>query len=234
MIVAAPPAAPDILIDLPDPPTPILYWSDTHFGHARIIAHCARPFRSVDEMDRRLRAAQAEADASGAMIIHAGDIGTDNWEARAPGAPTLPWASRHVALCGNHDVGVGFVEPGRRAGSWAGWYGRLLGDPARDQWHRYGIILTDRLDGARVRVLVTHAPSPNLFGCAWNVHGHLHDNWDRAPEAHAAAYPWMVGETRYLNASVERTGYRPRGLGWLVEGRGEGARASTLRHEDRQ
>ena len=32
----------------------IYYTADLHLGHANVIRHCDRPFRSVDEMDEAL------------------------------------------------------------------------------------------------------------------------------------------------------------------------------------
>lgn len=106
----------------------------------------------------------------------------------------------------------------RPPGDWHHWFGRIVGDGHRGEYARYGVLLDDTLDGVTVRVLVTHAPARTLVGGATiNVHGHLHDNVDRAPAAHRAAYPWLFGSPAHVNASVERTGYQPRTLQWLVD-----------------
>ena len=104
-----------------------------------------------------------------------------------------------------------------RETNWSAWFARIVGDPAPAEWPRYGLFVDDVLDGAPVTVIVTHAPSAELHGAHVNVHGHLHDNWDRAPHRHAAAYPFLVGSSRHYNASVERVGYRPRTLQWIAE-----------------
>ncbi|MCU0636608.1 MAG: hypothetical protein MUE41_17190 [Gemmatimonadaceae bacterium] len=225
------------------------YWSDTHWGHARILLLCDRPFASVEAMNAALLAACLTADGEGARLVHAGDIAWRSWRETVPVLPPLVHAAEHVLLVGNHDAALAhveavsadgdaepgvpllvpatgrlpdawstYVEVGRpRATEWSGWFGRIIGAPEPGVWCRYGLLLDDVLDGRPVSVLVTHAPSPDLCGADVNLHGHLHDNWDRAPEGHAAAYPFLATSGAHFNASVERTGYQPRTLQWIAD-----------------
>ncbi len=225
------------------------YWSDTHWGHERILHLCARPFASVEAMNAALLAAWLTADGEGARLVHAGDVAWTSWRKTVPVLPPLVHAAENVALVGNHDNALAVVEaasahghsaatvpllvpaPGRspdawpvivevehpRATEWSAWFGRIVGTPERGAWSRYGLLLDDVLDGRPVSVLVTHAPSPDLCGADVNLHGHLHDNWDRAPEEHAAAYPFLATSGMHFNSSVERLGYQPRTLQWIAD-----------------
>ncbi len=252
MSIRAPiPATPELLYRVPPRPGggETRYWSDTHWGHERILHLCARLFPSVEAMNAVLLASCLMADGEGARLVHAGDLAWASWRETMPVLPPLVHAAEHVLLVGNHDAALAVVDPvsahdhaadtvpllvpapGRspdawsaivevdppRVTEWSAWFGRIVGTPEGGAWSRYGLLLDDVLDGRPVSVLVTHAPSPDLCGADVNLHGHLHDNWDRAPEGHAAAYPFLATSGVHFNASVERLGYQPRTLQWIAD-----------------
>jgi len=49
--------------------------SDTHFGHAKMLSACARPFDSVEEMDRGMIAAWNSVVRRDDHVWHLGDFG---------------------------------------------------------------------------------------------------------------------------------------------------------------
>lgn len=89
----------------------IFFTSDTHFGHARIIELCKRPFASVEEMDETLVANWNARVQPNDIVWHLGDFSMANIDVaehylgRLNGTLNLIW--------GNHD----------RAGvrNWGGW-----------------------------------------------------------------------------------------------------------------
>ena len=77
------------------------FTADTHFGHARIIEYCGRPFGSVGEMDEALVANWNAVVQDGDEVWHLGDFALGNAETatrylhRLRGRVHLVW--------GNHD-----------------------------------------------------------------------------------------------------------------------------------
>lgn len=75
--------------------------SDTHFGHAKIIEYCGRPFSSVDEMDMMLWHKWNECVKDDDEVFFLGDFGFGSME-------YLRWIcsmlnGRKVCIRGNHD-----------------------------------------------------------------------------------------------------------------------------------
>lgn len=56
------------------------YWftSDYHFGHANIIKHCLRPFKTVNEMDNKLINNHNSLVAPDDVVYFLGDFSTNN------------------------------------------------------------------------------------------------------------------------------------------------------------
>ena len=52
----------------------IYFTSDTHFGHARIIELCARPFANVDEMNEALIQKWNAVVGPDDVVYHLGDF----------------------------------------------------------------------------------------------------------------------------------------------------------------
>ena len=60
--------------NLTPPKGQVWFVGDTHFGHAGSISHTARPFASVDEMDRLLIEAWNAVVRPGDTVVHLGDF----------------------------------------------------------------------------------------------------------------------------------------------------------------
>lgn len=79
----------------------VWFTADTHFGHARIIEYCKRPFASVEEMDEALVANWNAVVGPDDEVWHLGDFAGRNadmaagYRARLNGRIHLIW--------GNHD-----------------------------------------------------------------------------------------------------------------------------------
>jgi calcineurin-like phosphoesterase family protein len=79
------------------------YVADSHFGHASIINTCARPFASVEEMDREMVARWNSVVRPGDIVYHLGDFG---WAADDAALAKLfaKLNGRKFLVLGNHDI----------------------------------------------------------------------------------------------------------------------------------
>jgi len=76
----------------------IWFTSDHHFGHKNIVAHCARPFSSVEEMDDKLIANWNSQVCKSDTVYHLGDFSLSDPK------PYLDRLNGRVNLIiGNHD-----------------------------------------------------------------------------------------------------------------------------------
>lgn len=107
------------------------YWtSDTHFGHARIIDLCARPFNGVSHMNETLIKNWNDTVAPDDEVFHLGDVALGPW---------IEWDSiltrlnGHIALMvGNHDrifKGMREKEQLRFGEHYARWF-EIIADEA--------------------------------------------------------------------------------------------------------
>ena len=78
------------------------FTADTHFGHANIIRHCARPFGSVGEMDATLAANWNAVVRPDDDVWHLGDFAFRN--ARSPDDYLRRLSGRKHLVHGNHDT----------------------------------------------------------------------------------------------------------------------------------
>lgn len=78
------------------------FWftSDHHFGHARIIEYCDRPFATVDEMNEALVANWNDAVADDDTVFYLGDFSL-KISMMEQFAPRL--RGRKILIAGNHD-----------------------------------------------------------------------------------------------------------------------------------
>lgn len=66
----------------------IYYTADTHFGDADIMRKCGRPFRTVEEMDDRLRDNWNSTVKPGDTVYVVGDVAV-GYEGDIKGPPRL-------------------------------------------------------------------------------------------------------------------------------------------------
>lgn len=79
----------------------VFFTSDTHFGHARIIELCNRPFKSVEEMDEEMIARWNKIVRPQDTVMHIGDFCMGNGE---EASQYLRRLNGHIHLVwGNHD-----------------------------------------------------------------------------------------------------------------------------------
>lgn len=186
------------------------FTADTHFGHARIIDLCGRPYGSVEEMDEALVASHnAVVTADDDITWFLGDYALGD---RRRGLGLLArMRGRKFLVTGNHDkCFTGTTDGHRHIGEYlaAGFeivvpYARIklppahLGAPGRKMWlshfpydgdsHGEG---QDRYDTVRLR---DHGEPL--------VHGHVHGEF-------TTRYSKETGAPQ-VNVSVDRWGYRP-------------------------
>jgi calcineurin-like phosphoesterase family protein len=190
----------------------ILYTSDTHLGHEKVLGQ--RPFKSLAEHDRACVAALRDAElrigfeGQRGRIIHCGDV-----------AMNFPqWVEEHGALfltprgkilvCGNHDnvVDGDKARYRRRLEAYLGSFEEIAGYV--QTWERHGLVVQDELDGRQVTVLVSHAPQENLWGCDFQVHGHIHADI-LAEVPHRPGYEWTYDSPVHFNAGADLHAGRP-------------------------
>jgi calcineurin-like phosphoesterase family protein len=166
-------------------------------------------------MDAKVLAELRAAEATGAEIIHGGDLTFNLKLLRTTYGPIFAHPERHAIVMGNHDASGG------RAKLYAEEFGTVVG--TSKTWLTNALVVEDELEGRPVKVLVTHNPTPELQGCDYNVYGHIHnslylqDGIDYHLE-HAGPewIRWLNTSPQHLNACVELHDYRPVSLATLV------------------
>lgn len=78
----------------------IYFTADTHFGHANIIQHCARPFKDADEMNREMIRRWNERVNQDDIVYHLGDFA---FRGKDPLTYRQRLNGRIVFIVGNHD-----------------------------------------------------------------------------------------------------------------------------------
>jgi len=165
------------------------FTSDEHFGHAKVIEYCRRPFESVHEMNKALVERHNEVVGDDDIVVHAGDFtlqkNAEKYIQRLRG--------RHIFIRGSHDKWMddsyherwekriegqwvvvdhyaAFVWPGSHHGSW-----QLFG-------HSHGGLETHNLFpfGKQVDVGVdNHNFYPVSFKQIVEIMASRPENWNR-------------------------------------------------------
>ena len=136
-------------IDLSKVPSDkLFFWSDTHYGHNKIINFANRPFADLDEMHEALVQNYNSVVGPTDVVVWIGDVSfkavseTDQWLNRFNGYKIL--------VVGNHDINHGKLK-----------------HMNFDEIHTS--ILFDHY-------IVTHHPWGNMLPSNFvNIHGHMHD-----------------------------------------------------------
>ena len=163
--------------------------ADTHFGHANIIRHGERPFRTLGEMNAALVANWNETVGDGDTVYHLGDFSGPPMDRRIEEiAEGL--RGRIVLIAGNHDR----ISPRMAAA-----FTRVTG-PQK---------VRTSVNGIR-GVALSHVPlhqagtdEPGKITVSGNLHGHIHQRTSPTP--------------LHCNVCVEHTAYRPIRLEEAVE-----------------
>lgn len=134
------------------------FTSDTHFSHENIIRYCARPFASVEEMNREMTARWNAVVGPRDTVYHLGDfsLGKDS--------PTKFLrklnGGKKILVRGNHDknaarmLAYGFDEVHEKT-EWNGWLlqhhpiatnKRLLCGHIHEKWTRIGDVVNVGVD----------------------------------------------------------------------------------------
>lgn len=153
------------------------FTADLHFGHAKIIDYCQRPFSDVDEMDDWLVAAWNDTVAVDDEVWVVGDVCLGSLDRTLARVSELHGTKHLVA--GNHDRV--FRHAGRARPAWERRY-REAGFVEIV----HGTAVVDA--GAPVRVCHfpygDTSPNPGRYGAARPiddgtalVHGHTHGRW---------------------------------------------------------
>lgn len=188
----------------------ILYTSDTHLGHAKVLEQ--RPFDSQGEHDsaclRTLREAEDRCAHAGGRIVHAGDVAMNFPQWTEAHGKLFAGVQGKTLVCGNHDSVVDGEKARyrRRLLSYLESFEEVVG--VVGSWEAHGLVLEDYLDGRVVTVLVSHAPIEHMWGCDVNVHGHIHgDILFETP--HRPGYEWTYDSPTHFNVGVDLHRLRP-------------------------
>lgn len=79
------------------------FTADTHFGHANIMKHCNRPFKSVNEMDETLIDNWNMTVQPGSQIVFIGDLTLDHKYDRVRHNYIRHLTGNIIWVKGNHD-----------------------------------------------------------------------------------------------------------------------------------
>ncbi len=174
-----------------DSPRQLWWTSDPHYGHANIIKYCARPFESVEVMDKELIARWNGRVAVKDTVIVVGDFSFSSEERTTSILSELHGTK--ILIRGNHD--------NRKTDTY---------------WRRVGFaaVVTDQtIDLVRVgKVYVKHEPvryggygenTPTVQVC-----GHVHEKW-------ATKY-YSSTRQLYINVGVDQHRYAPISTSELV------------------
>jgi calcineurin-like phosphoesterase family protein len=82
-----------------------MYWftADEHYGHARIIKYCNRPFQNIDEMDAEIIKRHNYVVSKDDVTVHAGDFCWCNNVKDVNTKYLSKLNGNHVFLEGSHD-----------------------------------------------------------------------------------------------------------------------------------
>lgn len=171
--------------------------SDTHFGHARIIELCERPYATVSEMDEQLIAAHNTLVHPDDLVLHLGDLCLGPFQQSLDRTAQLN--GRRFLVPGNHDRVSGVFDKGKNIDRYRGMYEDA-------GWTVLPENIEIELDG--IRFAVSHYPyqgdhtDTDRYASARPVdtglvllHGHIHG--------------LRRTEGRMLNVGVDVNGYRP-------------------------
>lgn len=130
----------------------IWFTSDTHFGHAKVIEYCDRPFTDIREMDNELVKRWNAKVKKGDLVWHLGDFALASKEYVADIVSQLHGEIRLIK--GNHDT---------RSSQW-------FRDIGFSHVYDYPIIVDEF-------IVLSHNPMPFVPSTGMiNLYGHIHNS----------------------------------------------------------
>lgn len=84
------------------------FTADEHYGHTNIIKYCARPFKTISEMDNMLIANHNSVVMSDDIVVHAGDFTMGKTYQEVIKRYINRLNGQHVFIKGSHDRWLGF------------------------------------------------------------------------------------------------------------------------------
>lgn len=158
--------------------------SDHHFGHARIIDHCNRPFHDVEMMDDYMVMRWNEVVKPNDIVYHLGDLFWSEKSAR----DILPFLNGEIHLIlGNHDKNWKIGRNKKEKSPFTPSSNLIVED---------GDIVTIK---EPIHIVLCHYPLMSWNGAfhgVFHMHGHTHNNS-------------CLSEGRRINVCVENTDYTP-------------------------
>ena len=133
------------------------YTSDLHFGHGNIIKYCKRPYKTVEEMDRKLIKRMNSRIKKDDVVIHAGDFCFRNSSGGKAGEGLQHKPSYYINQLNGHWVFLNGNHDGNNS----------LKTPINS--------LVLKLEGRLINVI--HNPKHFNFNYNINFVGHIHKDW---------------------------------------------------------
>lgn len=167
------------------------FTADTHFGHANVIKHSARPYRDTDHMDVALLANINLNVMPHDTLYHLGDFA---FRGKGPSHYRPLINCRNVILItGNHDPHDKRSQPHKS-----------LWDLFQDVYTLLKIKVPDPLTGLNQHIIMCHYAmrvwNSSHHG-AWHLHGHSHGTLK--PDPHALSMDVGVDPNRYCPVNLD-------------------------------
>ena len=169
----------------------VFFTSDTHFNHARVLCHCNRPFRDLDEMNEALIYNWNRVVGKNDLVFHLGDFVFGSAAAWNQVLDRLN--GRIVLIAGNHDIAL--LRP------------ELIERFEHVAFEMYVVIDNQPM-------FLNHHPFlcyGNSHGRVWQLHGHIHSRdghsyrfEERLPMFLPTQYDVGVDNNNYTPVSFEQ------------------------------
>lgn len=155
------------------------FTSDTHFGHARIIEYCNRPFYSVAEMNAAIVASFAEIQP-GDTLYHLGDVALGGWKETIKHMDKINGTK--ILLPGNHDPIHPIDNRHKREDVWTAFhevFDEVLSPHLDHRWTKNDVVGT--MSHFPMKKSETDARHNQWYaedsGQNVHIHGHVHNLW---------------------------------------------------------
>ena len=169
------------------------YIADTHFGHAKIIELCSRPFENVEEMDTRLIENWNKTVTDEDTVYILGDFAFKNSSKKEVCKILDVLKGEKHLIIGNHD---------------ANWLNKMGKEDLEKYFQTTPLHMTVINHNSKT-IGLCHYPIVAFPGIL--IHGHLHNNKNQID-----GWDFIKNMPNILNASVEINDYKPVTLQELI------------------